>query len=466
MNDLHVLDELEDRLKAGLYPDRVPRRIARRRWLASLGGLAAVAAVAVAVLLLVGSAGVRTSVATALDRAARAAQERSGPPTVSAGQFWYTRTSGVERLPLPILPKPPAALPKGTTPATVALVQRMSTETWVGLDGTIRTRTVPAGAQRFATPQDRARYLASGNPLPHPNLGSDSTAQGGGRFPPGLDLFHYRELLSLPTDPHALYDRVHRALVAAQARMQREFDNTQAELRRQQAANTNFGVSRMISTGREAQSAAELNAIKGLLETPVPPAVRAALYRAAALIPGVRYDGNVHDSLGRAGVGVSAGRPGSEFELIFDPATGALLGEHSPMIGDSATVAAGVVDSITALPHGVAPIAAPHSIARVPLAVRPAIGAKRTAFEVRLRQRVSNARYSFMVTGPTGPACRPVLLPVAPPRFVGGSKAGTTLVHRLHPPTGGWCAGSYEVQVLASGRTTSGDLGSVRFRVR
>jgi hypothetical protein len=466
MNDLHVLDELEARLKDALYPHSAPRRIARRRWLAPLGGLAVAAAVAATVVVLVGSAGVHTSVAAALERAARAAQQRAPATTVEPGQFWYTRTSGVERLPLPILPKPPAVPPKGAVPATVALVQRVSIETWVGLDGTIRTRAVPASAQRFATPQDRARYLAAGNPLPHPNLGSDSTAQGDDRFPPSLDLFHYRELLSLPTDPHALYQRVHRALVAAQARVQREFANTQAELRRQQTANANFGVSQMIWAEREAQSAAELNAIKGLLETPVPPAVRAALYRAAALIPGVRYDGHVHDSLGRAGVGVSAGRPGSEFELIFDPATGALLGEHSPLIGDSATVAAGVVDSITALPKGVAPIAAPRSIARVPLAVRPAIGAKRTTFQVHLRQRVSDAHYSFMVTGPTGPACRPVLLPLAPPRFVGGSRAGRELVHRLRPPAGGWCAGSYKVQVLATGRATSGDLGSVRFRVR
>jgi hypothetical protein len=249
--------------------------------------------------------------------------------------------------------------------------------------------------------------------------------------------------------------------------MQREFDNTQKELKRQQAAGTNSGVAKMrVWDVRGAQAAAELSAIKELLQSPVPPAVRAALYRAAALIPGVRYDGHVHDALGRAGVGVSAGKPGTEFELIFDPATGALLGEHSALLGDSATAATGVVDAITALPHGVAPIATPRTIARVPIAVRPAIGTKRTTFEVHLRHGVSGGMYTSMVLGPTGPACHRVLLPVAPRRWVAGSRAGRELVLPLRPPAGGWCAGRYQVRVVMAGRASSGELGSVRFRVR
>lgn len=466
MSDLHVLDELEDRLKQALYPDHAPRRVARRRWLLPLGGLAAATAAAVVlVVVLVGAGSVETPIAAALDRAARAAQQGPATPAVGPGQFWYTRASGVTRLPIAIPPH--QALPKGAVPPMVALLQRVTTETWVGLDGTIRRRIVPAGAQRFATPQDRSRWLASGNPVPDLGLGSDSTEQGDDRFPPNLELFHYRELLGLPTDPHALYQRIHGALVAANARMRRAFENTQKELQRQQSAGTNSGVATIkVWDVRGAQAAAELEAIEELLQSPVPPRVRAALYRAAALIPGVRYDGDVHDALGRAGVGVSAGRPGTEFELIFDPATGALLGQHSPVVGDSATVATGVVDAITALPHDVAPLTAPKSIAHVPITVRPPIGANRTTFEVRLRQRVSDGRYSFWVTGPSGPACRQVVLPVAPPRFAAGSGAGRELVHRLRPPAGGWCTGSYQVHVAISTRGTGGELGTVRFRVR
>jgi hypothetical protein len=125
-----------------------------------------------------------------------------------------------------------------------------------------------------------------------------------------------------------------------------------------------------------------------------------------------------------------------------------------------------VVDAITALPHGVAPIATPRTIARVPIAVRPAIGTKRTTFEVHLRQGVSGGMYTSMVLGPTGPACHRVLLPVAPRRWVGGSRAGRELVLRLRPPAGGWCAGRYQVRVVMAGRASSGELGSVRFRVR
>jgi hypothetical protein len=467
MTDLHVLDELESRLTQALYSERVPRRVARRRWLLPLGGLAAATAAAVVLaVVLVGAGSVETPIAAALDRAADAARQGPATPAVGPGQLWYTRVSGVERLPIPLVTRP---LAKGAIPSTVAIVQRVTTETWVGLDGTIRTRTVPLGEQRFATPQDRARWLASGTQLPHLNLGNDSTAQGDGRFPPGLDLFRYRELLALPTDPHALYARIHGALAASQARMQQEFDNTQKELKRQQAAGGNSGVNygaSSIAGGPDAQAAAELSAIKELLQSPVPPAVRAALYRAAALIPGVRYDGHVQDALGRAGVGVSVGKPEAEFELIFDPASGALLGQHSPVIGDSATAATGVVDSITEVPDGSAPIPAPASIAHVPIAIRPALGDKRTTFAVHLRQGVSRGMYSFWVTGPSGPACRQVLLPVTPPRFVAGSRAGRALVHRLRPPAGGWCTGSYQAHVAISTRGNGGEVGSVRFRVR
>ena len=67
-----------------------------------------------------------------------------------------------------------------------------------------------------------------------------------------------------------------------------------------------------------------------LRESDAPPAIRAALYRAAKLIPGVRLLGPTRDHAGRLGLGVawfSHGRPDSE--LIFDRRTAALLGEGS-----------------------------------------------------------------------------------------------------------------------------------------
>ncbi len=71
-----------------------------------------------------------------------------------------------------------------------------------------------------------------------------------------------------------------------------------------------------------------------LRETDAPPAVRATLYRAAALIPGIQLLGTVRDHDGRPGLGVAYpsqgpyASKGSTSELIFDPHTGELFGEQ------------------------------------------------------------------------------------------------------------------------------------------
>ncbi len=62
-----------------------------------------------------------------------------------------------------------------------------------------------------------------------------------------------------------------------------------------------------------------------LRETDARPALRAALYQAAALIPGIRLLGTVHDHFGRIGVGVAYGNA----ELIFNPQTAALMAEQT-----------------------------------------------------------------------------------------------------------------------------------------
>jgi hypothetical protein len=70
-----------------------------------------------------------------------------------------------------------------------------------------------------------------------------------------------------------------------------------------------------------------------LRETDAPPALRAALYRVAATIPGVQLLGPVRDHAGRAGIGLALTHPGGRSELIFDPKTSALLGEEDSAAG-------------------------------------------------------------------------------------------------------------------------------------
>lgn len=84
--------------------------------------------------------------------------------------------------------------------------------------------------------------------------------------------------------------------------------------------------------GERATPAQEFSYIAEILgQTDAPPDVRANIYRAAALIPGVQSLGTVRDHDGRPGLGLAIttgeGTPNASDELIFDPQTGELLGE-------------------------------------------------------------------------------------------------------------------------------------------
>jgi hypothetical protein len=162
-DDLPVLDELERSLIAGCYgaPGSVgERRVrSRPRWPWAAAGLSAAAGVAAAVLAIVlGSGSVEPPAAQALDRTATAAA--SGTLAVlRPGQYWYTRYVYSMRVPMPI---PPKVMPPGPPKlfATVTTDLRQSVETWIGVDGTVRQRTVIL-ADRFASPADRRRWRAS-----------------------------------------------------------------------------------------------------------------------------------------------------------------------------------------------------------------------------------------------------------------------------------------------------------------
>jgi hypothetical protein len=69
------------------------------------------------------------------------------------------------------------------------------------------------------------------------------------------------------------------------------------------------------------------------LQEDAPPAIRAALYRAMRLLPGVRNLGPMTDRLGRHGIGVGLAHSGTRQELIFDPATSRALEAEIVAVG-------------------------------------------------------------------------------------------------------------------------------------
>ncbi|MFJ2173562.1 CU044_5270 family protein [Streptomyces sp. NPDC087851] len=132
-------------------------------------------------------------------------------------------------------------------------------------------------------------------------------------YPAGLNRPTYTWLASLPTDPDALLRRLTTEITRDQ-----DARDTPAE-ERDQAQDT-------------------FDAIGELLrETLMPPKTAAALYQAAAKIPGVTVDSDAVDAAGRRGIGVARDdtRAGWRTAWIFDPTTLEYLGERSYLIRDT-----------------------------------------------------------------------------------------------------------------------------------
>jgi hypothetical protein len=330
---------------------------------------------------------------------------------VGVGPFWYVRTIGTMRAPRCAKPLPGVMNPCAST---VWFDVVMSTETWVGVDGTMRDRSVEV-SQRFASPADRARWLESHKPVPVPIsiAQGDALDAGSGHFPPptfgaigaevppvegppagagpvdvGDGLFTYRELLALPTDGAAALARIEQAETALRQRY------GQMLLRWHSPGAAVVARSDLAPLPQAGRAIQELTLIAHLDAAPVPPRVRLGLFHAATLLTGMTVTR-------RAGarVTVSASSPHWEpASYTFDRGTGELLtglpvdGGYPDVPGkDSVIVAQGPVGSITALPRGLKPI---RAVGAPPLwpsppaprieTVFPAVGGPRSVFTVLL----------------------------------------------------------------------------------
>lgn len=86
-----------------------------------------------------------------------------------------------------------------------------------------------------------------------------------------------------------------------------------------------------------------------LAETWAPPKVTAALFEAAARIPGVVVVPSARDAAGREGVAVARTSGGERTQWVFDRSTSAFLGERTVLVAASETGPAGTVLSETAV---------------------------------------------------------------------------------------------------------------------
>ena len=175
----------------------------------------------------------------------------------------------------------------------------------VGPDGTLQ---YAPGTSKLGQPQQRQTWI------PIADLCQKGLVRQGGR---DLDLISragtcpdqgslnnptYRLLASLPTDPHTLLARI--------------YAETQGH-------------------GSNADQEAFVTIGDLLRESVAPPNVTAALYRAAALIPGVTLVSDSVDAIGRHGVAVARDDGTTLNEWIFNSATNRLLGERDVLTHDA-----------------------------------------------------------------------------------------------------------------------------------
>ncbi|GGY58719.1 CU044_5270 family protein [Streptomyces omiyaensis] len=144
----------------------------------------------------------------------------------------------------------------------------------------------------------------------------------------GLAAPTYASLAALPTDPRTLLETI------------------------RDDAERNHGAGSGSTTGPDQQS---FVAIGDLLRSGAAgPELTAALYRAAALIPGVDVAPDAVDAVGRRGVAVARVHAGERTEWILDGSTARLLGERTVLLEDGAWGEAGdVVSSVAVVAVGI-----------------------------------------------------------------------------------------------------------------
>ncbi|MEU0299337.1 CU044_5270 family protein [Streptomyces sp. NPDC006175] len=241
----------------------------------------------------------------------------------------------------------------------IASVARKSDELKVTDDQFVYVRTLEAGSEgtlggplRMTAPSEREIWITQkAGPVVEEGLIHEDGSYGpitvgvpDGEtpvgYPAGFNRPTYTWLASLPTDPDALLRRITTEITQDQ-------DSRDTPAGDRNPAQDAFDIIGELLGG-----------------TVMPPKTAAALYKAAAKIPGVTVDPDVVDAAGRHGIGVARDdvRDGWHTTWIFDSATLEYLGQRTSLIRDtsmgkkgtllskSAVLERGVVDALRERP--------------------------------------------------------------------------------------------------------------------
>jgi hypothetical protein len=266
-----------------------PRKLRRRAWLLGVGAAMAVMAATVTTIIITSERGLPAASPGAVRLLAKVAAAAGHQPAVQAGDSQYMY-SEVKEATWPVPGKLEPFIKKGAFPREIRdhleklRPQKFTVQFWTPVSDVCRV-----GLERIA-------------PSTGPVINWKSSAQGSGFTCPSigsLNVATYRLLQSLPTDPHALLAMIYKAGRGYGPSPDQEAFVTIGDLLRDKIA---------------------------------PPEVAAALYRAAALIPGVTLVRNATDAIGRQGVAVARTAGGIRTELVFSKTTLRLIGERATLV--------------------------------------------------------------------------------------------------------------------------------------
>ncbi len=290
---LYVTDEPSDAARdaaAARLQARIDGAVARRRHRRPLvlGGVGLAGSAAVLFAIAVGGEDSALNPAPAdaravLVRVASVAEKRADRP-LAPGEYWYVDAQ--QRYMLTV----------GDGPGYSAIT-RSTRATWTGRSGDGRYVERTLGTPVFFGPRDRKRWEEQGRPLLTGSRPDQvSTASFGDHgVTIGSRTISYEQLDDLPTDGRAMYRELLAAAGDAGPSPDEEVFATIGDLLRSE---------------------------------PVPPDIRAGLFRAAAYIKGIRLVGAVRDALGRRGVAIELHSRDMLRRLVFDPQTALLLAEQ------------------------------------------------------------------------------------------------------------------------------------------
>src|SRR5579875_3672730 len=253
------------------------RRLQRRRRFVLAGGLATVGVGVAGVLGLTTAATPVSALAAQMNQLAKVAANQDWTGIPGPGQYLYTESQGLTES---------DTMGNGKECSVSQVEHRQS---WIATDG--------SGA--ISDTRDQSRFTSAADQticaidfkITDPSSQDSSWSS---RFPAGGLSLPTNDWKSLSTDPQTLLKQVH---------ARDGGPNTPAEW--------------------------FTNVADFMRESDVPPIIRAALYKATALIPGVRLLGPQTDQTGQTGLGVAYyynGQP--THTLIFDQQSGRLLAEE------------------------------------------------------------------------------------------------------------------------------------------